>query len=327
MIFSIRVIASTCLAALFAFNVPAQTPAPATRFEVALLGTGTPGPNPLRFGPSTLVRAGNQNLLFDVGRGATIRLTQLGIPLRAIDQVFLTHFHSDHTNGLPDLWLTGWLPTPYASRVRPLPLTGPVGVKRLADGLEMAYADDIRIRKVDEALPAEGIAFAVKEFAEAGGLVYERDGVKVTAFPNDHGDEIHPSVGYRIDYNGHSVVISGDTRVSLNVEKFGRGTDLLIHEIAAAPAGLIDANPSMKPILAHHTTPQEAGRLFARTRPKLAAYTHFVLISAPGFAPVGVDELRRQTREAYDGPLALGEDLMRFTIGEMVEILPWSGRP
>jgi ribonuclease Z len=325
--------AAAALLLAFAATAWAQKPptdaarGPASRFEVVLLGTGTPGPNVVRFGPSTLVRAGAQNLLFDTGRGVTIRLVQLGIPLRAIDQVFLTHFHSDHTNGLPDLWLTGWLGTPYASRKTPLPLTGPVGARKLAQGLESAYADDIRIRHLDEHLPLEGIAFDVHEFAETGGVVYERDGVKVIAFPNDHGDVIHPSVGYRVEYRGHAIVISGDTRPNENVEKAATGADLLVHEIAAAPAGLMEAHPELKPILAHHTTPPDAGAIFARANPKLAVYTHYVLLAAPGFAPVTPDELRRQTRERYDGPLVLGEDLMRFVIGDTVEAVPWTGRP
>src|SRR5205085_12075437 len=203
-----------------------------------------------------------------------------------LDQWFLTHFHTARTNGLPDLWLTGWLGTPYASRTKPLPLTGPTGVRKLAQGLEQAFADDIRIRQVDENLPASGIAFEVREFPETGGVVYERDGVKVIAFPNDHGDVIHPSVGYRVEYRGHAIVISGDTRPNANVEKAATGADLLVHEIAAAPPGLMEAHPELKPILAHHTTPPEAGRIFSHAKPKLAAYTHYVLLAAPGFAPV-----------------------------------------
>jgi ribonuclease Z len=312
---------------LLATPADAQVPAAAARFEVVLLGTGTPNPHPARFGPSTLVRAGNQNLLFDVGRGATIRLAQLGMQLGSIDQVFFTHYHSDHTVGLPDLWLTGWLGGTFGNRKRPLQLAGPVGVKRLAEGLEHAYADDLRIRQADEKLPAEHATFAVTEFEESGGVVYEREGVKVTAFANDHGDVIHPSVGYRVDYNGHSVLISGDTRPNANVVKFGRGADLLVHEVAAAPPGLVDAYPAMKTVLAHHTLAPEAGEIFAKARPRLAVYTHFVLPSAPGVAPVNPDELRRQTRERYDGPLVLGEDLMRFVIGETVEVVPWAGRP
>ena len=304
-----------------AATVQAQAAPPS--FEVTLLGTGTPRPTLVRFGPATLVRAGDQLLLFDVGRGATIRLGQLGIELGAIDQVFFTHYHSDHTLGLPDLWLTGWLGGTFGNRKGPLQVAGPTGIKRLTEGLMLAYADDIRIRKADEGLLEASAGFAVKEFEEGGGVVYERRGVKVTAFANEHGEKIHPSVGYRIDYGGHSVLISGDTRPSANVEKFGRGTDLLIHEVAAAPPGLVEAQPFIKPVLAHHTTPSEAGELFAKARPKLAAYTHYVLLAGPGFPPVGADELRRQTREKYEGPLVMGEDLMRFVIGETVEVLPW----
>jgi ribonuclease Z len=284
-------------------------------FSVVLLGTGTPNPSPMRFGPSTLVQAGGQNLLFDVGRGATIRLWQAGVSLGKVDQVFLTHFHSDHTNGLPDLWLTGWVSTPYGSRKSPLHITGPTGVQALTAGLEQAYADDVRVRIADEHLPADGIRFAVHEFPEAGGVVYDEGGVKVTAFPNDHGDQIHPSVGYRIDYKGHAVVISGDTRPNDNMVKFGQGVDLLIHEVAAARPGLLDENPMMKPIMAHHTTPEQAGEIFGKAKPRLAAYTHFVLLSNKKHPPMTPKDILEATRTTYGGPLALGEDLTRFDIG------------
>src|SRR5437762_6401902 len=111
-------------------------------FKVTLLGTGTPVPLPDRFGPSTLVEAGNQKLLFDAGRGATIRLRQIspvkgtGMIMTKIDALFLTHYHSDHTLGIPDLWLTGWLGN---SRKEPFRLIGPVGAKSLMANLERAY--------------------------------------------------------------------------------------------------------------------------------------------------------------------------------------------
>src|SRR5262245_54489384 len=88
-------------------------------FRVTLLGTGTPIPRPDRFGPSTLVEAGEQRLLIDAGRGATIRLYQLGVPIGSLDALLLTHYHSDHTNGIPDVWLTGWLKSVYARRSTP----------------------------------------------------------------------------------------------------------------------------------------------------------------------------------------------------------------
>src|SRR5947208_9410320 len=138
-------------------------------FKVTLLGTGTPIPDLDRFGPSTLVEAGNQKLLFDAGRGATIRLRQInptkGTIMSKVDALFLTHYHSDHTLGIPDLWLTGWLNN---SRKEPFRLIGPVGAKSLMDNLERAYALDIKIRLEDEKLPPEGIATVVEEFENDG---------------------------------------------------------------------------------------------------------------------------------------------------------------
>jgi ribonuclease Z len=102
-----------------------------TAIRVTLLGTGRPDPVIDRFGPSTLVEAGGETLLFDCGRGATQRLWQLGIPLSRVGVVFFTHLHSDHTVGLPDLWLTGWIPTPYGRRSAPLDVRGPAGTRTL----------------------------------------------------------------------------------------------------------------------------------------------------------------------------------------------------
>ena len=201
-------------------------------FRVTLLGSGIPIPEPDRFGPATLVEAGGQKLLFDAGRGATIRLFQLRVPLREVGPLFLTHFHSDHTVGIPDVWLSGWLGGPWARRTTPFRVIGPTGTKDLMANLERAYAADIKIRMADENYPAEGIRVIAEEFP-MGGVVYKKDGVRVTAFEVDHGDLIKPSYGYRIDYDGRSVVISGDTRFDKNVIKHGTGADLLIHEVAA----------------------------------------------------------------------------------------------
>ena len=147
-------------------------------FRVTLLGTGVPIPSPDRFGPSTLVEAGDQKILIDAGRGATIRLYQLNIPIGRIDVQLLTHYHSDHTSCLPDVWLTGWLESHFGTRKRPYQVIGPTGVKRLIENLERAYADDIKIRIADEKLPPSGIATHVSEY-ERDGLVYEQKGVKV----------------------------------------------------------------------------------------------------------------------------------------------------
>src|SRR6266478_750458 len=105
-------------------------------FKITLLGTASPQPFPNRFGPSTLVEAGDQKLLFDAGRGVPIRLRQINVPLGKITALFLTHYHSDHTSGIPDVWLTGWLPGPFARRTTPFRVIGPVGAKALMANLE-----------------------------------------------------------------------------------------------------------------------------------------------------------------------------------------------
>ncbi len=287
-------------------------------FKVTLLGTGTPQPRPDRFGPSTLVEAGDQKLLFDAGRGVPIRLRQLNIPIGKITVLFLTHYHSDHTSGIPDLWLTGWLPPPYAKRTTPFHVIGPIGAKALMSNLEKAYALDIKIRLEDQKLPPEGIATEVEEF-DKDGVVYENNGVKVIAFEVDHGPAIKPAVGYRVDYKGRSVLISGDTRYNQNVIKYGTGVDLLIHEVALARPELM-SNLIVQVILAHHTTPREAGMVFTQAKPKLAAYTHIDLQSTAHVPEASLDDLVAETRQTYAGPLEVGEDLMSFEIGDEVTV-------
>lgn len=287
-------------------------------FKVTLLGTGVPIPSPDRFGPSTLVEAGGQRLLIDAGRGATIRLYQLKIPIGSIDVQLLTHYHSDHVACLPDVWLTGWLESHFGTRKKPYRVIGPTGAMRLMKNLEQAYADDIKIRIADEKLPLSGIQTDVTEF-DRDGLVYERDGVKVIAFEVDHGDVIKPCYGYRVEYGGRAAVFSSDTRYNLNVIKYGAGVDLLVHEIAMARPELMQ-KPYVQRIIGHHTTPYDCGRVFAQTRPKLAAFTHIVQLASSEVPPPTIAEMAAEVRRSYDGPIEFGEDLMQFEIDETVKV-------
>jgi ribonuclease Z len=291
----------------------AQTTSAQNVFRVTLLGTGAPDPSPERFSASTLIEAGNHKVLIDAGRGATIRLAQLRIPLGSIEVLFLTHYHSDHTVGIPDLWLTGWLPPPFGQRKSPFRVIGPTGAVELISNLERAYAADIKIRMADQKLTREGLEPKVEEFTK-DGVVYEKDGLRVTAFEVDHGDEVKPAFGYRVDYAGHAVVISGDTRINENVIKYGTGTDLLVHEVFAVKPELMKI-PLIQAIAAHHVTPQQAGSVFNRAHPKLAAYTHISVIGTPTVPSVTTDDIVAQTRETYNGPLVVGEDLMAFEVG------------
>ena len=283
-------------------------------FEVTTLGTGAPPPVLARFGPATLVKAGKQTLLFDAGRGVTMRLWQGRTKIGSIDAVFLTHYHSDHTVGLADLWLTGWLDSPFGGRKSPMLLFGPEGAKELMAGLQRAYAADIKIRVADQKLATDGVDAKVTEIKE--GVVYTKDGVTVTAFEVDHGDLIKPAFGYRVDYDGRSVVISGDTRPSENLIKHATGATLLIHPVAAIKDELLKGPKGAwyADILNHHTKPAEAGTVFTRTQPKLAVYYHFVLLADLGVTAPTVPEVIEETRTTYKGPLVASQDMMKFTI-------------
>ena len=288
-------------------------------FRVTLLGTGSPAPVMRRFGPGVLVQAGGKTLLIDCGRGTTQRLMQSGLRLGQVDALFLTHLHSDHIVGIPDLWLTGWLEANYAQRKGPFVVYGPVGTQGMMDGLVKAYDWDIQARIADQDLKPANIRAVVSEFKP--GVIYDQGGVKVTAIEVDHGELLKPAFGFRVDYDGRSVTISGDTRFSENLIDKGMGTDLLIHQVAAVQEALL-ASPVFKVILSHHTRPEEAGTVFNRVKPKLAVYYHFVLLGTPAIPAVTEKQVLEMTRKTYSGPLLIGEDLMAFRIekGQVVQI-------
>jgi ribonuclease Z len=292
--------------AVIAFVTPAQS----QNLKVTLLGTGNPRPTIERFGPSILVEAGKEKLLFDCGRGATQRLYQLQIPFAEVTALFLTHLHSDHIVGIPDLYLTGWI----MGRIIPLQVWGPAGTRQMMSHLEQGYEFDIHVRRdVDEKLPARGAVLVAKDIDQ--GVVYQNGDVKVTAFAVDHG-LVKPAFGYRVDFARHSVVLSGDTRYSENLVRFSQGTDVLIHEVldpeAYSAADQVFSPERKQKVIAHHTTPEQAGTVFSQVKPKLAVYSHIV--------PVDVPNLVAHTRKTYSGPLEVGEDLMNLEIGEQIEV-------
>ena len=179
--------------------------------------------------------------------------------------------------------------------------------------LKQAYEYDIRIRLDNDRPPAAGVVLLAKDIRE--GVVYNQGGLKVTAFEVDH-TPVKPAFGYRIDYAGHSVVLSGDTRVSENLIRYSQGVDVLVHEVfvpeTLQPLGLPPERA--KNIVAYHTTPEQAGEIFVRAKPKLAVYSHICLPTAAN------QDLLLPTRKTYAGPLELGEDLMVIEVGEKIEV-------
>lgn len=284
-------------------------------FRVTLLGTGAPPPRMDRFGPSTLVEAGGKKFIFDAGRGAMQRLHQLGIPFADIDGMFLTHHHSDHVVGFPDLWLTGWIGRPWGKRNAPLPVWGPQGTRQMMEHLPKAFHVDIRVRS--KSYPADGAQLLAHEIGE--GPVLDQDGIQISAFAVDHGGEDLPAYGYRIDYRSRSAVLSGDTTFNENLIQHARGADLLVHEVTLAGGSAAESAQQLKRIAGNHTTAEQAGEVFARVEPKLAVYNHLLL-----FGGARAEDLIPATRKKYAGPLVVGEDLLQIHIAEKVEARPFS---
>jgi ribonuclease Z len=276
--------------------------------EVTLLGTGTPVPDVARFGPATVIEAGGRYFIFDAGRGVTMRLQQAGIPLDKIENIFLTHLHSDHISGLDDLWLTSWI----WHREKNLKVYGPVGTVQFIANLQQAYQADISYRIAQADLPENSVKIEAVEI-DKDGVIYDENGVRVIVFSVDHGI-VKPSYGYRLEYSDRSVVISGDTSYSTNLVKHAQNADLLIHEIASAREGYAARYPGLEGIMAYHTSPEQMLKVMNQTQARLTVLTHVLLY---GVSETQVlDKLQRE----YSGEVYMGEDLMTIGIGDSMSI-------
>jgi ribonuclease Z len=182
----------------------------------------------------------------------------------------------------------------------------------MMEHLPQAFAVDIRVRSRN--YPPDGVKLQAEEIKE--GIVYSDHGVTVSAFEVDHGGEELPAFGYRIDFEGHSAVLSGDTTFNRNLIEHSRGADLLVHEVTAAAGSAAESLQQLKRIGANHTTPDQAGEIFAEVNPKLAVYNHLLL-----FGGAKAEDLIPMTRKNYSGPLIVGEDLLQLNVGNTVEVL------
>jgi ribonuclease Z len=273
---------------------------PPAPLQVILHGTGYPRPEPERAGPATAVVCDGKVYLVDAGRGVLLRLAATELPLKSIQAVFLTHLHSDHTSGLPDLFATSWI----FGRNTPLELYGPRGTQPAARALEAFYAADTHIRRdLVEMLPGAGATIRAHEIEE--GPIYEDAAVRITAFAVDH-HPVEPAFGYRFDARGKSVVISGDTRPSENLIRHARGADVLVHE-AYLPEHFdrVDTPAVAARLKSYHSSAEEAGQVASRAGVKLLVLTHLV--------PGGPEKtFLERAGKYFSGKIVVGRDLMRF---------------
>jgi len=293
--------------------------------HVALCGSGSPLPDPTRAGPCSAVIINSKMFIVDSGDGAVRNLGLMGLNPGATEALLLTHFHSDHIDGMGELMLQRWAG---GGRDAPLPVIAPEGVEAIVGGLNAAYAADVQYRIAhhgEATMPPTGAGGVARPFSFPQGqrqmVVYEQDGIRITAFPVDH-KPVAPAVGYRFDYKGRSVVFSGDTAKLPAVAEACNGCDLLVHE--ALNAGMVGVMGKafeqagrkrmvkiMSDIPDYHTTPVEAAETARAGKANMLVLSHIVpalpLDYLEAYYLKGVDA-------AYDGPVVLGKDGMLFSL-------------
>lgn len=289
---------------------------PEDQMRVTLLGTGTPFPRRGQACASVFVEAGEEKFLIDCGPGAPQNFTSLEIPFPLVEKVFVTHHHVDHIGGLDHFWIGGWT---YGRR-RPLQVWGPPGTSKIIDHLRAIYDWDIETRL--DVLPTGGEEIVCKEY-QKDGLIYDNfadDGVRITAFKVLHTDPQN-TYAMKVEYRDRTFVFSADTKKCEAMLKHGAGCDLLVHE--AFPPAELYAKKSNRPIEiakkiaeVYHTSPREAGEIFAVTKPRLGVIYHMYNNDDV------VGPALEQIKEHYDGPVEIGYDLMVINIGDEVIARP-----
>lgn len=291
--------------------------------HVGLCGTGSPMPSADRAGACTVIIAGKQIIVVDAGEGGARNISMMGIPNGRIAHLFLTHFHSDHVDGMGPMMLLRWTGSAATS---PLPVHGPEGVEAVIAGFNAAYKLDNGYRTAHHgtkiAPPSGAGAVAVPFGLNAeSAVVFENAGLKITAFRVDH-DPVSPAVGYRFDYKGRSVVISGDTAKSPNLERVAKGADLLLHEalqpkLVARMTDALQARDAAntaqitRDILDYHASPEEAAQSAARAGVAQLVFTHVVPPLPMRFL---YPAFTGNSHRYFKGEIVVGEDGMLFSL-------------
>ncbi len=286
--------------------------------HVGLCGAGSPFVDDKHSGPCTVVVAGKHVLIFDAGSGSARTLAKMGINAGNIEAIFLTHFHSDHIDGLGELLLQRWVLN--SNRV-PVALYAPPGGNDVLNGIMQAYQHDQHYRVShhgDLTVPASGFGAQLHQFdtSETGRRVILKDAeLEVVAFDVDHGP-VHPAVGYRITYKGRKLVLSGDTKKSVEVQREAEGADVLVHEAlslpltnmlaqAAGKAGRANLQKIFTDITNYHTTPQQAAEVARDAHVGYLLLNHLVpALPMPGLETAFLGN----AGSIYGGPLTLGRD-------------------
>jgi ribonuclease Z len=277
--------------------------------RITLLGTGGPELSVDRGGAATLIEAGGEVLLFDAGRGVMQRLYECGIRINAVTNIFLTHLHSDHIEGLPHLWFTPWF---LLGRKARLQIWGPAKTISMLAGMRQFLAHDIEAR-AEPGAPASDLDFDGYEFAGAA-TVFQKNGVTVTSVPVEHKDG-NPAYGFVIDFAGRRAVLSGDCTYSEPLAEI-RGADVVLHNVFAPSAALLARDPFKKDVAEKLASPEQAAAIFSSSQTKLGVYTHVIPMDSSEQTIVD-----RTRAGGYSGPLVIGADRMQILVGDEVTVI------
>ncbi|MDO0975916.1 ribonuclease Z [Mycolicibacterium frederiksbergense] len=274
--------------------------------EVTLLGTGSPIPDPDRAGPSTLIRAGGQTFLVDCGRGVQLRLAAAGSGANALTALLLTHLHSDHIADLGDLIITRWIST-FTPDPAPFQIIGPPGTAEVVDATLAAFGRDIGYRIAHHADITAPPAIEVHEYTE--GVVWDADGVRILAAPTDHRP-VAPTIGFRVEHDGASVVLAGDTVPCDSLDELATGAGALVH--TAIRHDLVGAMPlqRFRDICDYHSSVEQAADTAARAGVGILILTHYVPSPARG----QYEDWRALAATVFDRQIELGDDLHRVQV-------------
>jgi ribonuclease BN (tRNA processing enzyme) len=279
---------------------------PATSTSIVFLGTGTPRPQPDHEGPSIAVIVNGKAYLVDAGVGVVRQANAAyiggtsSLKVEDLRVAFITHLHSDHTLGLPDLIFTPWV----MGRIAPLELYGPTGIKTMAENIIKAYEQDTHIR-IDGLEGANRTGYKVNVHEINPGVVYQDANVKVTAFLVEHGSW-PKAYGYRFETAHKIIVISGDTSPSKSVIDACNGCDVLIHEVYSGYGGTSQKSPEewMKYMAAFHTSAQELGIVATQARAKTLIVTHYVSLGSSDQT-----EMVNIIKKGFAGTVVVARDL------------------
>ncbi len=274
--------------------------------EITLLGTGSPIPDPNRAGPSTLVRAGGQMFLVDCGRGVLQRAAAVGVGAAGLSALLLTHLHSDHIAELGDLLITRWITT-FAPDPAPLPIIGPPGTAETVEATLKAFGHDIGYRIAHHADLNDPPAVEVHEYTQ--GPVWDHDGVSIRVAPTDHRP-VAPTVGFRIEADGASVVLAGDTVPCAGLDELARGADALVHTVIRKDIVVNIPQQRLQDICDYHSSVQEAAATAARAGVGTLVMTHYV----PALVPGQEEQWRALAAAEFGGRIELGDDLLRVEV-------------